>query len=564
MKKEPQVIDFFCGAGGFSEGFRQQGFHIVMGIDNWLPAIETHNLNHNLNDPVKDVLNFESIEEINRLPNTEVIVGSPPCVLFSLSNKGGKADKSFGIRLIESFLRVVAIKKHQPSSKLVAWFMENVPNSKNYIRPTYTFRQLKLGKWAKEHGYDPNEIALSGSENGHTLNTADFGAAQKRERFLCGEIIATGAFPDLSKFLGKSYRSIGEVRGEMPNPSSALSNITLTDPNYSSLKCKMNLITDHFYDSGIYESQWRKARDLKLNHPYMGKMSFPEDERAPSRTIMATRSISCRESLIYKSEYARRGDGEYRLPTIRELATLMGFPYSYQFSGSEGTKWRQVGNAVCPPMSSALAKSVRLAMGLKIIPDAQVTFEPPENKIARIQNLNSFTTKVFDTPPKKKPNARFRGHPFKGGNMTIALTNYNPVKPSDSEILNEWYSTVFLGTGQDFVAKVIPKNHFKNIGRLIEIHHEDIGRRFIKEFEASFRDVIGNSHKFQEAYMLEDTRLLHEPSQLIEKIGKFILEFEPEIEPELEQMKVPDLIPEKPQVPTRQVFAMYAINRIVS
>src|SRR3989344_9512301 len=112
MKRKPQVIVFFGGAGGFAEGFRQQGFDIVRGIDNWPPAIETHNLNHNLNDTVKDVLDFESIKEIDTLPNTEVIVGSPPCVLFSLSNKGGKADKTLGIRLIESFLRVVAVKKH--------------------------------------------------------------------------------------------------------------------------------------------------------------------------------------------------------------------------------------------------------------------------------------------------------------------------------------------------------------------------------------------------------------------------------------------------------------------
>jgi len=46
--------------------------------------------------------------------------------------------------------------------------MENVPNSKNYIHQTYTFRQLKLAKWAKEHGYDPDEIAISGSANGRT------------------------------------------------------------------------------------------------------------------------------------------------------------------------------------------------------------------------------------------------------------------------------------------------------------------------------------------------------------------------------------------------------------
>ena len=559
-ERRPQVIDFFCGAGGFSEGFRQQGFHIVMGVDNWLPAIATHNLNHNLNDSVKDVLDFESIEEINDLPNTEVIVGSPPCVLFSLSNKGGNLDKSFGIMLIESFLRVIAIKKHQPSSKLVAWFMENVPNSKNYIRPTYTFRQLNLVNWAKEHGFDPNQIALNGGINVRILNTVDFGITQKRERLVSGEIVATGAFPDIEKFKVKSYRSISEVKGKMPKPNSEVSNISYADPNYPSLKFKMNYITDHFYDTGIYESQWRKARDLKLNHPYMGKMSFPEDELSPSRTIMATRAISCRESLIYKSEYERRGDGEYRLPTIREIATLMGYPFSYQFSGSESTKWRQIGNAVCPPMSSALAKSVRLAMGLRITPDSKIKFEQLGNNLENILNLNTFTEKIFDKPPKKKPNARFRGHPFKDGNMTIALTNYNPVKPSDSGISKEWYSAIFIGSGKGFIAKIIPKSHFKDIGKLIKIHHEDIGSRFIKEFEESFGDVIGNSHKFQEAYVLEDACLPHEPGQLVDRISKFILEFEPVHQ----HMKVPELIPEKAQVPTRQVLAMYAINRLVS
>ena len=39
IKKQPvRVIDFFCGAGGYSEGFRQQGFLIVKGIDNWQPS----------------------------------------------------------------------------------------------------------------------------------------------------------------------------------------------------------------------------------------------------------------------------------------------------------------------------------------------------------------------------------------------------------------------------------------------------------------------------------------------------------------------------------------------
>ena len=88
------VLDFFCGAGGFSEGFRQQGFEIKLGIDSWQPAIETFNHNFGLNCDVKNILDFEdSTEEIEALPNTDVIIGSPPCVSFSHSNVSGKADK---------------------------------------------------------------------------------------------------------------------------------------------------------------------------------------------------------------------------------------------------------------------------------------------------------------------------------------------------------------------------------------------------------------------------------------------------------------------------------------
>ena len=52
------VLDLFCGAGGFSEGFRQQGFDIVLGVDNWQPAIDTFNHNFNLTCSVKKYSGF--------------------------------------------------------------------------------------------------------------------------------------------------------------------------------------------------------------------------------------------------------------------------------------------------------------------------------------------------------------------------------------------------------------------------------------------------------------------------------------------------------------------------
>lgn len=193
--KRLTVIDFFCGAGGFSEGFRRAGYDVIMGIDVWQPAIITHNFNHGLNDNVKSVLDFEDIEEINKLPDTDIIIGSPPCQLFSLSNQGGNANKDSGINLIKTFYKVIAVKKFQKNSKLKAWLMENVPNSQNYVQEEYTFEELGLSNWAISQNLNPKSVAIKSKYNGGILHADDYGAAQSRRRFVSGEIIDTGEFP---------------------------------------------------------------------------------------------------------------------------------------------------------------------------------------------------------------------------------------------------------------------------------------------------------------------------------------------------------------------------------
>ena len=40
-----RVIDLFCGCGGLSEGFRQAGYEIVMGLDINEAAIQTYHRN---------------------------------------------------------------------------------------------------------------------------------------------------------------------------------------------------------------------------------------------------------------------------------------------------------------------------------------------------------------------------------------------------------------------------------------------------------------------------------------------------------------------------------------
>ena len=119
----------------------------------------------------------------------------------------------------------------------------------------------------------------------------------------------------------------------------------------------------------------------------MGKMSFPENLNNPSRTVTATKSGSSREALIYKSEYSRLGNSEYRNPTIREITSFMGFPYTYQFLGTENSKWRLIGNAVCPSVSRAFACNLKQILEIPEIEKLVLVKKP---NLKGILNLNTF------------------------------------------------------------------------------------------------------------------------------------------------------------------------------
>lgn len=552
-----RVIDFFCGAGGFSEGFRQQGFEIVGGIDFWQSAIDTHNLNHGLNDEVKDVLDFWSddsgdVTEIENLEDVEFLLGSPSCVSFSMSNRAGKADKTEGIRLIEAFLRVIAVKKHKKGSVLLAWYMENVPKSRDYVKEEYTFEQLSLAKWAHQNGFKTSDIALRAG--GEILTAGDYGAPQDRKRFIAGEWVKTGEFL-LPAVTRDKHQTSGNIRKKMPKVNELKdSRRKFADPNYPTIKLPVHELTDHFYDTGVYRLEWEKAEFLKINHPFMGKMSFPENEERASRTIMATRSASTREAILYKSEYERTGNGEYRLPTIRELASLMGFPYVYQFCGSEGAKWKQIGNSVCPHQSAALARALRNRMGLDEITDANVVFSLMKSNFIKVRNLNTFSQKKFDSPRRRNKDARFRRHILKAGNMTINLMNYHPERASS--VAKDWYVAAFFGTGHDYEVKVLnskEKNEIENI----------LWKNFkqFDEYKALLDELNVNKLELQHLYE-EDLHLEQSsnPINLLKKIDSMISSYEDACQGTLPNL---DFF-EKRKAPLVQLISAYSILSLLN
>lgn len=564
--KNLSVIDFFCGAGGFSEGFRQQGFDIIKGIDIWAPAINTFNYNFGLNDKPQNILDYwESIDLINELPNSDIIIGSPPCVSFSNSNRSGKADKSLGLKLTEVFLRIITVKKFQPNSVLKAWFMENVTNSLNYLARHYKFRDLNLYDWAKENGYSPDKIVISIEGNSMVINSAEYGSAQARKRAISGELIEKGKFiipskthsinPHKEKSLLPA-KTLGLVKDNLPKPNAKNYSVLIEDPLYPDIKIPLDKITDHFYDSGLYKSQWKNSRFMKQNHPYMGRMAFPENENKPSRTLTATNIGTSREAIIYKSEFNRIGDGEYRIPTVREMASLMGFPLTYQFLGkSETSKCRLVGNAVCPSVSRALASTVRFHLDLEHIEKLKIQTNV---NLDGVINLNTFTEKKFNNPPIKKVGSRFRRHPFKYGNITVTLSNYDITNSKPS---SKWLTSVQYGNGEGFPSENFPDNFYKKMEFIIEKFEG--GKKFVEIIGNGFSEKIACSDVLQEMYEKQQSIFPYtEPTELIEEVANLInsLNFH---SPDFDQNSI-IFFNHKKTVPKRQILALYVINKICS
>lgn len=502
--KNVRVADFFCGGGGFSEGFRQAGFEIVFAIDKWEPAVITYKGNKPGVNVIKDdVIRISQLpdEEFEKIvPDSEVIIGSPPCQSFSHSNKSGNADKTLGIQLIEAYLRIIARKKFKQDSVLKYWVLENVPSVCKYIKKEYSANDLMLN----------GEFVLRPLDgNSGVYNAKYFGAPTNRARYLCGE------FPKLEQIkTDDSVITLKDVLISLGNPLTDDNDI-ITDVNYPELQLFRDDMTDHSYVYELAAFEIENARRLKQDKGYMGKMSFPENLDKPSRTVMATMSASSRESMILKSK-----DDGYRLPTVREAASMMSFPIDYRFYGkSKGIKHTLVGNAVPPKLSYAIAKAILEDVGGRV-PLHYIPIQHDEN--IPFFNLNGH---VFQTKKEKRRRdvAKFKYHiPYMIYNAyRVELTNYY----SDFENKNfKWDVEIHYSQGKAKATKFQPDIELLNLPEEYS--------SLIDEYVYKVRKRIKSYDEFQLAYCMtqeerEDLGVIG-PYEFLEDIKKFIVDIIPE------------------------------------
>ncbi|MGH1875065.1 DNA cytosine methyltransferase [Enterococcus casseliflavus] len=487
------VVDFFCGAGGFSEGFHQAGFEIIKAFDIWSPAILTHNRNHPSSKPIAEYGNVEEIAYMPDLkfeetvPDSDVIIGSPPCVAFSNSNKSGKADKTQGIKLLKSYLRIIARKQFKKNSILKYWVLENVTNIQKYIKPSYTMSDLGLP------GDEVLEVKYQGSG---VYEMKFFGVPSNRKRYICGN------FPSPQKICNDTnFITLERVLLSLGFPKEKI-NRKVQDINFNFSILGKNL-TDHHYIKEIAPFEWKKAKRQKQDKGYMGRMSFPEDRNKPARTIMATMSGSSRESFILSL-----GEERYRYPTIREVATIMSFPIDYRFYGdSDAVKYKLVGNAVPPKFSYAIAKA--------IIEDSSEEERMTKARRKRFKvddgfvNLN-YMKFPLNTEKKKKKYAGYKYHvPYlKINTYRAELQNYF----IDGKV--KWKTEIHKSQGE--AMKV-----FKNLNDCLDFLNYE-SQMIIENFVTKYIMLIKTQDNLQETYRLTTEQRSKEnlvgPDELLNEI----------------------------------------------
>ena len=310
------VVDLFCGAGGFSEGFRQAGFRILLGVDNDRSAIRSYKANfpeaYALAMDIKDVSGFKILNLIGRPP--DVVIGSPPCEPFTGANPRrmpNPLDRLYRDptgQLVLHFVRLVGELKPK------VFVMENVPGIlDNGLR-------YELEKLFKDTGYERVYFNI--------LKAEDYCTPSHRTRVFISNI-------KIRPPKCKHRYTVKEALRNIPTPN------TLIPPNHEI--------------PPLSEKKLKRIARLKPGKPLI-YYEGAEGHRLPNLIRLNPREIA--PTVLGSSRFIH--PEENRFLTVREQARLMGFPDNHIFLGGRDEQYNQVGEAVPVPLARAVAISVKL------------------------------------------------------------------------------------------------------------------------------------------------------------------------------------------------------------
>ncbi|MCL2753287.1 MAG: DNA cytosine methyltransferase [Defluviitaleaceae bacterium] len=323
-------IELFAGAGGLALGLEMAGFETIGLVEIDKNAANTLKNNRpSWNVICDDIANISSIDLESHFNikkgELDLLSGGAPCQAFSYAGKRLGLEDARGTLF---YHYAVFLQKLQPK----VFLFENVRGLINHDKGC-TFKIICNIFEAEGYKVQTN-----------VYNAWDYGVAQKRER-----LIIVGIRSDLVDMM---HFNIPTKHGYKPVLRDVLQNVPQSEGSqYSAHKRKLfDLVPPGGYWRDIPENI---AKEYMMANWYLGggrtgilrRMSMDE----PSLTVLTSPS---------QKQTERCHPTEARPFTVRENARIQSFPDEWQFSGSIGSQYRQIGNAVPPLLAYEVAKEI--------------------------------------------------------------------------------------------------------------------------------------------------------------------------------------------------------------
>ena len=328
-------VELFSGAGGLSLGFEEVGFKNVFSVEYNQQIAKTYQRNFPQNKLIIAdirILNDEEILKLSEGKKIDVIIGGPPCQGFSLAGNIGRTfvedERNY---LFKEFVRVVSLLK--PS----VFVMENVARMARHNKGK-TIEEVK--KSFEDIGYEVQY---------QVLQAADYGVPQKRQRiFVVGTLGQDFFYPEKTL---SDYMTVKEAIDDLPPLQSGEKSEV---PNHFAMKHSQQMLEKMSY---VKDGGDRNSIPIEIR-PKSGDIRkyIRYNSNLPSVTVTG----DMRKVFHYNQN---------RALTPRELARLQSFPDEFVFEGNSINIQQQIGNAVPPKLSYAIAMEVKRSLEEKKVTD---------------------------------------------------------------------------------------------------------------------------------------------------------------------------------------------------
>lgn len=336
-------VDLFSGVGGMTLGFEKEGFENVFSIDFDKDVCQTYKKNfpdHTLVEADIKTLTQDEILKLVRGKRIDVIIGGTPCQGFSIAgNVGRRFIDDPRNHLFKEFAKVVSVLTPK------IFIIENVARVYTHNNGKTRTEIIRLFE------------GLGYRVDCKILNAADYGVAEIRKRvfFIGNRLGVPNKFPDkthdkfsFSTISGKKINGwirLCDVIDDLPTLSAGEQSDV---PNHQAMKHTSQMLKKMAY---VRNGGSRDQIPMDIR-PKTGdaRKYIRYDPKSPSFCITG----DMRKVFHYSQN---------RALTVRELARIQSFPDDFIFVGSKTSQQQQVGNAVPPLLSQAIAKTIKEVLG---------------------------------------------------------------------------------------------------------------------------------------------------------------------------------------------------------